>query len=209
MARFNEILSGRFNRGIQKLFSMKGGPPAPQLASEITVNHQLYSGVENRYLEGWNRFGVGAQVAAGGAGNRAAVRIRNPFQSGILVVIEKISFSSSLQDFPLVTLGAATDLGGVVTVNSGFDNRGAPTPVAIVSASGAAVFLGFQIWQGAMPVNSTLDVIQLDDQELALLPQTTVALGNGAITAYSGVLNQALNVAIWWRERVLEDSERT
>jgi hypothetical protein len=208
MAVYNEILAGRFNRALQKVFGIKGPPAVPQLAGEISPSLPMFWGREARYLEGWNRFGVGAVVAAGGAGNRAAVRIRNPVGSGVVVVVEKITISASLQDFPIVTLGAATDLGGVITVNSGFDNRGAPTPVAIMSSSGAAVFLGFQIWQGAAAANFTLDVIQTDIQEFPLLPQATVALGNGAITVYSGVLNQAINVAIWWRERVLEDSEK-
>src|SRR5882762_4396490 len=35
MARFNEILTGRYNRFLQKLLQMKGGPPSAQLASEI------------------------------------------------------------------------------------------------------------------------------------------------------------------------------
>jgi len=38
MAKFNEILAGRYNRFLQKLFQMKGGPPSAQLSSEITTN---------------------------------------------------------------------------------------------------------------------------------------------------------------------------
>src|SRR5258708_23493143 len=135
MARFNEILVGRVNRSLQKLFAMKGGPPAPQLASEITVNHQLQSAAENRYLEGWNRYAVAIGIAAGGVGNRAGVRIRNPVGSTIIAVIEKITVQLQLADSPQLNFGAATDLGGAITTNTGLDARGSPTPNLIVSGS--------------------------------------------------------------------------
>jgi hypothetical protein len=54
MAKYNEILTGRYNRFIQKLFSMKGPAPAPQLSSDIAMQMSFFNGVENRYLEGWD-----------------------------------------------------------------------------------------------------------------------------------------------------------
>jgi hypothetical protein len=210
MAVYNEILSGRFNRALQKVFGIKGPPAVPQLAGEITAALPMFWGAEARYLEGWNRFGVLANIAAGGAGNRAAMRFRNPVASGMVAVIEKITIASNLLDQPFVTIGAATDLGIVSTVNTGWDNRGSPTPMMIVSSSGnAGAILGVSAWQAIAAANSTVDVIQTDIQEIALLPQTTTALGNGAITVYCNVLNQAFTASIWWRERVLEDSEKT
>ena len=43
MALYNEILVGRFNRGLQKFLSIKGGPPAPQrpMSLEQTIEHVL------------------------------------------------------------------------------------------------------------------------------------------------------------------------
>src|SRR6266851_4747570 len=57
MARFNEILVGRYNRSLQKLLSMKGQAVMPQLASELQPTFSFFSGAENRYLESWERFG--------------------------------------------------------------------------------------------------------------------------------------------------------
>src|SRR5260370_7764711 len=57
MARYNEILTGRYNRLLQKLLQMKGGPPAPQLASEISPQLSIPDlGVESRFHLGWNSF---------------------------------------------------------------------------------------------------------------------------------------------------------
>jgi len=210
MAVYNEILVGRFNRALQKVFGIKGPPAVPQLAGEISPALPLFWGAEARYLEGWNRFGVAVGVAAGGAGNRAAVRIRNPLNSGVIAVIEKITVQLNLTDAPQLNFGAAVDLGAVITTNTGLDSRGSPSPNIVVSSSGnAGALLGIGIWSGIGAANSTLDVIQTDIQELPLAPQVTATLGNGAYTLYANTLNQGIVVSIWWRERVLEDSEKT
>lgn len=208
MALYNEILVGRFNRAMQKAFGIKGPPATPQLAGEIQPSIPLFWGAESRYLEGWNRFGVLVSLAAGGAGNRAAARIRNPLNSGVIAVIEKITIAFALADSPQLNIGAATDLGGVIVTNTGFDARGSQQPSVIVSGSGnAGAILGTTAWQGQGAANYTLDIIQDSIQELPLLP--TTATVNSAYTIYSNVLNQGILVSLWWRERVLEDSEKT
>src|SRR5258708_40293223 len=88
MALFNEILVGRYNRFLQKLLAMKGGPPAPQLATEIGTNIQLFHGVENRYLEGWQRFGGQFSVPAAGVGNVGGFRFRNPAGNNVITAVE-------------------------------------------------------------------------------------------------------------------------
>ncbi len=62
MAGYNEILSGRYNRCLQKLLSMKGQASTNELASTIQPNFQFAWGNEMRFLESWNRFGIGQQV---------------------------------------------------------------------------------------------------------------------------------------------------
>ena len=213
MALFNEILVGRYNRALQKLFALKGGPPAPQLASEITPSHAMMSGAENRYIEGWNRFGFNFAAAAGGAGNRSAARIRNPIGSNVIIVIEKIVIAQlTAADSPFVNIGGGsaglTNVG--VAGNTGFDNRGQPTGIAEVSTTtNVGALGGVSIWQGAGVINTLLEVIYDDSQNIPLAPQRTTADGSAALTIYCGTLNQALNCSIWWRERFLEDSERT
>src|SRR5260370_4518533 len=89
MARFNEILVGRFNRFLQKWLSMKGGPPSPQLAPEIQPNFNFFSGAENRALESWFLYGTFSSQAAVALQN-SFFQLRNPSKSGVLAVIEAI-----------------------------------------------------------------------------------------------------------------------
>jgi hypothetical protein len=208
MAVYNEILSGRFNRALQKVFGIKGPPAVPQLAGEITAALPLFWGAESRYLEGWNRFGLFVAVTAGGAGNRSGVRIRNPQNSGVVGVIEKITIVNTVTDNPQINLGATTDFTPVPQANIGWDTRGSPSPALIVSSSNnVGALLGVAVWLGQFGANFTHDVIGTDIQEIPLAPSTQ-AFGS-ALSFYSGTLNQSFNLTLWWRERVLEDSEKT
>jgi hypothetical protein len=206
MARFNEILSGRFNRFMQKHFSMKGGPPAPQLASELTMNMQFLNGVENRYLESWDRYsmvfsrsGVAAQVGKG--------QLRNPVGSNLIAVVEKITWVGGAVDQPVLWKGNVNnDLAVVTNAGSGnFDNRSRPLSSLILSqeTSVPGIPVGtIGIWSGVNQANVTVDVLQLDDQEIPMLP--------GSVLGIEGqVVAQSFNAVFWWRERFLEDSERT
>lgn len=209
MAVYNEILAGRFNRALQKTFGMKGGPPAPQLASEVAPTISHFWGIEQRYPEGWGRFGASATPGAGGAGTRASVRIDNPKGSKIIAVIEKLMVVSSAggaQDTPFLTYSiiSAGDLAGiVVAVNTGLDQRGPQSPQLHVSSQAlAAAVVGVGIANFALPPNQQLDYILLEDHQLPLMP-------NSSYTVYSNVLNQGIVVNLLWRERPQEDSELT
>ncbi len=210
MALYNEILAGRYNRGLQKLFGIKGPPAVPQLSGEIVPSMSMFYGAECRYLEGWQRYAFSATVVAGGVGFRSGMRLRNPLSSGVIAVVEKITIAENLTDSPFVTLGASTDFTPNPTANTGWDNRGQPTPTLICSSSSnTGAILGVQVWQGLTGANSTLDVITTDIQEFQLAPQKSTADGSGAITVYCNILNQGFTVSLWWRERPLEDSEKT
>jgi len=211
MARYNEILAGRFNRALQKFFSMKGGPPAPQLASEITPNIQ-YGGMgpDFRYLEGWNKFG--ACVSVGGApANQTGIRCRNPANSNAVAVIEKLFLSYAQPNQVNGTQGTATTDLATINVMSGlsFDQRANPGSAMVFSNQNNAVAVPLLTNSALLLQRPSLgagqeqvDLIQTDDQELLLLP--------GAAHQYVIVaVNQVLFLTMWWRERFLEDSERS
>jgi len=207
MARYNEIYAGRYNRFIQKLMGMKGSAPAPQLAGDITVAMNLFNGVENRYLEGWERFYMNVGVAAGGAGFNSCLRLRNPTTSNVLAVFEKIAFFGSLVANPAIQSqnpGPATDFATPVALtNENFDSRTRPQPTLIGSSQNNAAFTtGNTIFSGNFLASTTLDVIWTENQEIPLMP-------NQSLTFREGVLNQSINVVAFWRERFLEESERT
>jgi len=213
MAKFNEILSGRYNRALQKLFSMKGAVPAAQLATEIAPNVTMFYGVENRYLESWDRY-AGSLNAPLVAGARSAVQIRNPLNSNVIAVFEKIqpgiSTASAAPAFVSMSQGAlTTDLTNVFT---GFrlDKRGRPNSTLIPSATAAAGVGDLGAVQLLIPVvaatgasfqsGSFQDVILDENMEWPLLP------GEGLRWAVN-LVSQGTIVSLIWRERALEESE--
>jgi hypothetical protein len=206
MARYNEILAGRFNRYLQKLMGMKGGPPAPQLASEISVSLPLFSGCEDRNTQGWNLFGIVISQPAVGAVT-GGIRFRNPTGSNVIAVFTKlqaINIQPGTADSPTLQNGAiAADLSLAISLaNARLDSRGNPNPTLIASRSNAvsaptlANNMG-QVSYGATPLN--YDILQ-DPMEFPLLP-------GDAIQWLAGAVNIQLGMAFMWRERTLEESE--
>lgn len=206
MAYHNEILVGRFNRALQKMFSMKGSAPAPQLSSDITAAFQFPLGNEFRYLESWFRFG--RFLSAGpDAATVSGWRIRNPANSNVIAVIEKFLISvPTAAHAPFVDHGTiATDLGTVATLaQERWDPRGGPQPVLIQSAQTVGPITSFGTVKAniAMAINSFIDLITDENQEMTILP------GDG-LQVRTGAINQTIQISCWWRERSLEESERT
>lgn len=205
MARYNEILVGRFARMVQKLFGMKGEVPVGSLAGELSVIFPLINGVENRYLESWDRFAF-AGTQAGAAAANATWQIRNPAGSNVVMVIEKITVAATNTGFsiPAFRHGAlTTDLATVASYNNPrLDSRGRPNPTAIISsATNVSGGLANKVTVAGL-LNTSVDFFLFEEQEVNLLP-------GDAAQIVEGIANQALTVSWVWRERFLEESERT
>lgn len=205
MARYNEILVGRYNRMLQKLFGMKGGSPAPQLASEIAPAFPLFSGAEHRYLEGWDRFAARISQAAVAAAF-GQLRLRNPANSNVIAVVEKLRVVNlaAAADQPFMSLAAqAADLVTLSAyITQRFDARGRQNPTLISSQTTAGAAFGGTIHdQMALAAGSFGDFIITDIQEIPILPGDAITIGGNTA-------NQLLVAHFWWRERFLEDSER-
>src|SRR5437899_10514138 len=205
MALYNELYSGRFNRALQKLFGMKGGPPAPQLAGEVMPVVFFYAGVESRNLESWQRFGAMVNLGAPGVGNFNLARLRNPAGSGMVAIIEKVFFSNNSGAALLNQVGYGLGPGSDVTtlaalVNTGLDARGTPQPNVHLSTSQVAASALPQIYFASLAANSGVDMIQYENQELTILPGSVYDF-------WSNTANVVFSVSLWWRERALEDSE--
>jgi hypothetical protein len=202
VARYNEILVGRFARGIQKLFGIKGEAPVASLSGEMMLTHQLQNGAENRYLEGWERFGFMLNSGALAA-SRSAVRLRNPPGSNIIGVVEKISFILAASDFPTLTLDSGQADFSTFRQGIRFDPRHrANSLLNISSTTNAGVISSNQLFQGATNGTNVIDIIVSEGQELTLLP-------NDALTVWCAAVNLAISVSFWWRERFLEEPERS
>src|SRR5262249_30276646 len=138
MAVYNEIGIGRWNRFIQKLTDMKGGPPARQLSSEIQVVHPIFHCVETRALESCYKFGF-ASATAGNVGVFSAPKIRNPAASNVIAVTEKIVVSKTGLVQLIVDLGRGGRLVQLTSSASGFQiDPSGPSSSSCIPAVNAA-----------------------------------------------------------------------
>lgn len=205
MAKFNEILVGRFNRFLQRFLSMKGGPPSAQLSTEIASQFTLddAGNLENRFLAGWRSYGFNATVAAGGAGTFAQVRLRNPAASGVIVVVEKIIFSNNAGGVtaPLINRGPAGTVDLAATFTGAIrDLRMGPAASSSILSTGVPVTIpGATLWTGVSLVNTSIDAILDEHQEIVVAPNDVLTMSLQA--------NSALTVSLFWRERTLEEGE--
>ena len=213
MAVYNEILVGRFNRFLQKYLSMKGEPPARQLSTEIMAVFPLELGqsVELRTIGGWTRYAIAYQVGPVAAVN-SGFRFRMPAAANVVAVFEKLQFQSTVADTaPALTQApTATDL-STPKAGQRLDPRGNTNSALIISAQTTTPALVgppiATIWQGDIPAapaaGSLVDIVTADDQELTVLP------GDALQFATSAVNTTLYLVSAIWRERQLEESERT
>jgi hypothetical protein len=207
MARLNEILVGRFGRSLQKVFGIKGEAPVATLAPEIMPVWTMYNGVENRYLEQWERF-IMFTFQNGGAAQNAAVRFRNPAGSNVVAVIEKMMDSAvgsaAAQNEQVWLSNVNTDFTTLtVMTNTRLDLRTRPQPTCILSTQvNLAAGVGSQVSAYGIVPNTNYDFIVDENQEITVLP-------GGSIDIRNLTVNQSVAVTWIWRERFLEEAERT
>lgn len=205
MAVYNEIGIGRWNRFIQKLTDMKGGPPARQLSSEIAFSHPIFHGAENRYLESWQTYGACFDIAAVAA-NVGGCKLRNPAGSNVVAVFAKISIAAvASQQFNINFAPSAVDLGTINTLtNARLDPRGNQTPAIIASSQASTPgipAMGILIDEKLILANTCYDLIFAEHQEIPLLP-------GDAIQIFGALINTRFVCSFLWRERFLEPAER-
>src|SRR5713101_1889395 len=203
MARFNEILAGRYNRMLQKLFAIKGGAVAPQLATEIGTTVNLFNGVENRYLESWDRFGLQMQRVALAAVTSGA-RMRNPAGSNVIAVIEQIlvsNLNAAAISYAIDSGASGVDGATIIAVSQArLDARGRANPTVILSTGNTLALFSTKL-QPTLLTNVSLLMVSNENQELPLLP-------GDVLTVASVQVNVQADVCFIWRERALEESER-
>src|SRR5437016_5756851 len=148
-----------------------------------------------------------ASVPAGGAGTFFMVRLRNPATSNVIAVVEKIVVYNLGAATDTVTLNhgaVATDLATVNTGISRFDGRGNQTGALIFSSTAAAIAsFGGNKENFQLLTNARVELIATDIQEIPIVP-------GDAIQVQGSVANLNVNGAsFWWRERFIEEAERT
>lgn len=213
MAIYNEILAGRFNRSLQKIFAIKGSPPVRQIGGEIVPVHLLRSGVEHDYLEGWNRYASVLSVV-GAAGNSATIRLTNDIGTNVIAVIEKLLVWATIAtiapinftNFQTLVSGHVPVLTGAVGGNA-LDFRISPNSNQFgstlqMSSSANTNGAGSALAQMNLAANVEQDFILFEDQELTMGPQSLLQIA-------SNTAANTLAMSVIWRERLLEESERS
>lgn len=209
MAIYNEILSARFSRALQKMFSMKGPQAVKQVSGELLSIHSFFSGAENRFLESWNRYAASSQTGAVAA-NTSVARLRNPIGSGVVAVVEKVNISCATAVEFLLQMGGpnTADLGSIFAVtNNRLDPRQKGlNPSLIVSNQNSSPAVPGLVnnfnWSRAFLLASTpWECILTDIQEFPLAP-------GDAIQIFPTTVNLTIDWTFVWRERELEESEK-
>lgn len=206
MALFNEIQVGRFNRFAQKLLSMKGPPSLPTLASDLQFVHPVDSGIENRYLQGWDLY---CQILGPFTGTgQSLAELRNPSTSNAVGVLTRLAFSESVAEscaFVLTRNATADQTTVISTIPRQLDKRGRGGPSLIASDNSGAALTG----QGGFSINywvftnagvNVLTEVLRQGEEVLVLPGDAVSINTTSAAS--------LTALFVWRERFLEDSER-
>ena|SRR5215475_6269335 len=202
MALHNEILSPRHNKFLTKLFSMKGPAPAPQLATDIQVGHPIFHGVENRFLESWNRFGF-FFIDAPGVGLNSNIILAMPSGSRVIAVVEKIVAYTTVAGQIEIQFGQGAPAAGAITgratdgrISTGF---GGSSLVPAFQHTNA-LQIGTTIVRYATFALTPVEVIQHEDHEIVISP-------GDRINIEDNTNNDNFSCSVWWRERPLEESE--
>lgn len=205
MAKFNEILVGRFNRGLQKLVGVKGLVPSPQIGSEWVPALSLPLTAVDHYLFSWDLF-ASTQNPAAVVGQFPFMQILNPTGSNVLVEILKIVATPAaagdriqLGHGPGTAQGlAAAQIGRIdarTVRNSGvtvtFGNSATPQTGHVTIGNWIAAAI------------TSFDLIVDSTQALPLMP------GDSSVVNSTTANTAAFFASFLWRERYLEESERT
>lgn len=203
MAIYNEILSGRYAKFLQRTFSMKGEVPAKQLAGEVMPVIPFQSGNENRWLEGWLLYSKSVIVPAVAA-QQGFLQLRNPLGSGVIAVIHKLCVSEAAIDIIFASETNAAQADGTIQSVFGLDSRNTGNSTLIFSFSSSAADPRFGngiIWGANIAANVLTDYVLDSVQEIPMLAGLTLRVS-------SNTQNVAFLVTVGWRERPIEDSER-
>lgn len=217
MARFNEILVGNYNRFLQKHLGMKGPPVAPQLAAELQPTINFPWGNENAWLFGWNQFSFFNLLGAQGA-HRGVFRLRNPAGSGVVALVTRVLFyditNLAVEQFRISYAhvdGAADNVD--LTVYAGaanWDTRGQARSSASIVSTGFSDTVGVapvvSVWLGGGGAAGTGPAVEaLRPHEADFLPLPP----GDALSFFNQTANNNFSCCFFWKERLLEESERS
>lgn len=204
MARLD---GGRFNRWVEKLFNIKqAGASITGVEDSLRPVVMMQNGNEERYLQGWQRFMFTTTAAAGAAVN-TSIQIRNPANSSIVMVFEKINALPGATELcqMFISPGGGDNSGLITLTTIRIDKRTAPTSIAVCSQGTALAIPG----AGTAPSFRMLATTTGNTEFISTVNQEITLMPNDVLVVIGELVNTQLSVAFQWRERVLESSELT
>lgn len=203
MALYNEILSGRWNEGLVKLFGLKQGAPAPQLAGEIQPELELSSlPIEYAYLIGERPWSTQGSIAGVG-GQRSGITLWNPAGSNTIVVVERGDVASDTAGRIFCGLTTVQQVGTALS-NYPRDGRMITGTFTIAQGSPIQGIVSANFTQpGAIPEQHTLPGAFAP---LELVGPWVVSPGRGW-TAWHDTLGGSIRGTIYWHEHTAVPGE--
>lgn len=200
MAAFNEIQNGRVNRFFQLWAGIKGRAPTGTLGSEVQPQITLFSGVEDRVLQFWSRFGMSKDLGPA-AGQQLNWQLRNPNGSGTIGIVEQVFLSATTAQGYHIDISHGPGTGSLTTVQAGtrLDGRNPTTQSLETSFQSTSLVESTQI-ASVILLNGNFSLISNENQEIPLAP------GDSILVVGTG-LNVPGQVGFIWRERALAAEE--
>lgn len=202
MALANEVLVGRPNAVLHKLYSMKEGAPSPQLSPEIQPVIVLEADrPEWAFLGGVRRGAATASFSSSAAAKYCQLSVVNPVNSGIIAIVTYASLMNSAHVPTLecrigCTVGAATPA-AARALDLRFGNQSLACNVFVEEVAAVTGTVAYRV-RG--PANTTLYF----PLTIILGPGNSIFFIDTVASAAAAEINQ-LSVAI--EERPLEPSE--
>lgn len=194
------------NRFVEKYLNVKGGPTVVDFNPAVQLQIPVLIGVEERYHQGWTRFGIRIAVT-GGAAQQGAFQFHNPLTSNAIAVIERWSWSNVAVAAGSVTVGFQAGPASIADLTTpqtpvNLDGRSTVGSSMAVSTTTNGVQFARGLFAGTQVNGIEIQWIETVNQEITLIP------GSAILTVDGTAANNSLYGCIW-RERPLESSELT
>lgn len=191
----NEILQGRFPRGLQRFFGIQGDPPVPQLASEIMAGFNVNAlETEERYLFD-ERIVQRFFDVTGDATHPGQVQLYNPTGSGQLLTVDAIYLLETGNSFYIQDANAGTLLTAATTTSPSSDTRWFP-----------------RVMSGQIRTDTTINAVGGTVLGIVnpggYLPFPYVIVPGLYLTLRTGANAQRIAGYFQWRERVMPELEQ-
>jgi hypothetical protein len=202
---FNQIGQPRWNSPLVRMFGMKiGGAAAPTLAPEVapSIDVNQMDDAAMYFVRGEKLCGAMVTTIAAAASNYSRFVIRNPADSGVLLITETIGVIGTVKCYAIMTATTVDDATAVLGfvrdrrwVNAGLTNTSAILSAGNASAVEPNAGNG-KLWFSQSVPNGEYQ------------PLNIVIPPGSALYVYCSSVNTAItNVGILWRERAVAAEE--